>query len=163
MADLSSSTTQKPKLTRDILEREGIQFFEKVDAGELPGWLRPIAQHMLHCRSRFEPENEDLFSKELEEFNEEGHDNETACEENWVLHPPELHRGSVYIPVQRWQRVKQNQYASGELGISENIRDRAVELRKKQRDEPESKWADLLHAHVFRAFDDVHPRASEYQ
>lgn len=160
----TTTTIHKPKLTRKILEREGIQFFEKVDADGLPEWLRPIAQHLLHCRSRFEPKNEDrLFVRELDEFNKGGYDNQTAHEENWVLYPPEVHRDSIYVPVQRSRPGRQDQNASEELETCENIRHGAVELRKKQRDEPESKWADLLHFHVFRAFDNVHPRASEYQ
>jgi hypothetical protein len=173
----------KPKLNKDILKQNGINFLEHVhESEELPDWIRPIPQHLLRFHERLSYNHMKDFEWEFNAFRKSGPDRKEARTARWSLMPPELETDPIWIQQERFtmdkgkpagktsarfqdrdkiQGTEQITESKTELKICHNIRKRAIRLRNDG--EAETTWIDFLHNDIFRRFDKVYSYASTYE
>lgn len=173
----------KPKLNKDILKQNGINFLEHVhESEELPEWIRPIPQHLVCFHGQLLYKNMKGFKREFNDFCDSKQDGEEALAARWSVMPPELRTDPIWIQrrifttdekklagktsarlkdrdkIQDTERITESKI---ELEICQDIRKMAIKLREKQA--AETKWIDLLHNDVFQTFDKVYSYASTYE
>ena len=160
MSPIPAGTIQKPKLSKKILEDQGIFFDEKVrNGGDLEGWICPIRERLVYLRTQLPKDAKEKFTKELEAFRRSGQDNEKAVEEGWSLEPRATQAGSVYS--EEWYRPDR---AVKKIGLEIDTCRKAAKYARqcRERNEMEPKWQEFLQKDFFKAFHNSHNN-SHYQ
>jgi len=154
-----SKGTKKPNLTREILEDEGIYFYEHVHKrNSLPKWLRPIHWEMRFLRTKVPRKKRKKFVAELETFQRSGQDGAIASQSLWRLKP----NRNQYLREESFD--EEDSLAAETTKVLENcrkVKERAIYLRG--RNEKESAWAEFLGLSFFKTYMEVHGTPDEHR
>lgn len=153
MSRKPAETTQKPKLSRTILEDQGIFFDEKVCNGDsLDEWICPIREQLIRLRRQLPEDARKKFTKELKTFRRSGQDSKDAVEKGWSLEPLENQAESVYFDKWCGQDPSVKKI---EVEIDACMRVAILARQWRKRNEMEPRWQAFLQKHIFKAFHDV--------
>ncbi|KAI4942863.1 hypothetical protein J4E91_009783 [Alternaria rosae] len=155
-----SKDTKKPKLTREILERESIYFYEDVHKkNSLPEWLRPICWAMRFKPTKVPKEYKKIIVAEFEEFQRVGQDGATAWKSNWSLKPFSSRKD--YLLEESSDKDRLAAETTELLDTCRKVKEEAIYIRKRKEQEPA--WATFLRAEFFKTYMEVHGTPDEHR
>jgi hypothetical protein len=161
MAPLEENS-EKPRLSIELLEQEGIFFFPEVhESKNLPKLIKPIQEHLLHFRGRLPGEWREGFAKEREIFRTAWESTDLKIGKNWDLLPPELETGTICIDTSYYGATQIPKRMKVELRTRDKTSRQSIALRKKR--VLEDKWVSVLQRNIFKTFEEVHDKASTYE
>lgn len=140
----------KPKLTKELLQDNGIFFSEDVcSSKDLPDEIRPIRELLICFGKRLPTTAKAKFEKELNAFKKSGQDSEEAFREFCSLEPLVFGKESVYVDRQMFGK-DQFKCIQDEIAECEKNAKEAIELRIREEREPG--WMHFLRNHLFKQF-----------
>jgi hypothetical protein len=156
----------KPKLTKLLLERQGIYFYENVHTSDdLPEWLRPIRRHILRFRGMLprkgknNTSKEKDFKKELKYYHKQNPSRTQESLANWSLQPSDHEGDSIWMPEKRHGEERPRRRIIEELVRCEQIQNEVVKLRNVE----EIVWTELLATNIFQEFRHVYHDAGAHE